>query len=314
MTKVNTFVVGAAKSGTTTLADYMAEHPEIYVSPIKEPNHFGSDIKVAEFSSAFKANTHLDEDAYFDRPKLEARQVSWVRNRGNYEKLFAQGESFDRRVDCSTSYLYSENAAEEIYEYNPDARIIILLRNPITRAFSHYLMALKYGFTNLGFREALEQDARKTEKGWGKSELFLELGEYADQIQRYLDYFPLEQVLIHLTEDLASPEFYQELCAFLEVDYSPPQKAEKSNSAGISRYPKVNQWLTETNLKKRLGQIIPKPFRDRMKKIYYTSVNLPSLNEADGQYLANFYADDIRRTAQLIDRDLEHWLNPVLWK
>jgi hypothetical protein len=314
MIKVNTFVVGAAKSGTTTLADYLSMHPEVFVSPVKEPNHFGSDIRVEDFSSAFKANTHLDEKDYFKREELEPRQVSWVRDPLNYHKLFEKGSDYTRRADCSTSYLYSENAAEEIFTYNPNARIIIVLRNPITRAFSHYLMALKYGFTTLSFREAIEEDKRKPEKGWGKSELFLELGEYADQIQRYLDYFPLEQVFIHLTEDLSSSFFYRELCAFLEVDYFEPKSVEKSNAAGVSRYPKVNQWLTSNNLKKRLGQIIPKPFRNRIKKIYYTNVNLPTLNEADGQYLANYYADDIRRTAQLIDRDLEHWTNPKLWK
>lgn len=314
MTKVNTFVVGAAKSGTTSVADYLAMHPEIFVSPVKEPNHFGSDIRVEEFSKAFRANTHLDEETYFQQDQFEPRQVAWVRDRQNYERLFAKGEDYTRRADCSTSYLYSENAAEEIYSYNPDARIIIVLRNPVTRAFSHYLMALKYGFTTLDFRDAITQDQQKEEKGWGKSELFLELGEYAEQIQRYLDFFPLEQVFIRLTEDVSKSYFYQELCAFLEVDYFQPEKTEKSNAAGISRYPKVNQWLTANNLKKRMGQIIPKPFRDRIKKIYYTNVNLPTLNEADGQYLADYYADDIRTTAQLIDRDLEHWLNPVLWK
>jgi hypothetical protein len=314
MTKVNTFVVGAAKSGTTTVADFLAAHPEVFVSPVKEPNHFGSDIRIEEFSPAFKANTHLDEEDYFRNDELVPRQVAWIRNSENYKRLFQKGGSFIRRADCSTSYLYSENASEEIFSYNPNARIIIMLRNPITRAFSHYLMALKYGFTTLSFREAIEEDMRKSEKGWGKSELFLELGEYSEQIQRYMDYFPLEQLFIHLTEDLSTPFFYRELCAFLEVDYFELSKPEKSNTAGLSRYPKVNQWLTQNNLKKRLGQIIPQPFRNRIKKIYYTNVNLPTLNEVDGQYLAEYYADDIQRTAQLIDRDLQHWTNPKLWK
>lgn len=314
MTEVNLFLVGAAKSGTTSLSDYFSEHPDIFVSPIKEPNHFGSDIRVEKFSKAFKANTHLDEEAYFAQKHFENRQIAWVRSEANYRKLFAGGSDYSYRADCSTSYLYSRLAASEIAEYNPEARIVILLRNPISRAFSHYLMALKYGFTDLDFRSAVESDRSKPEKGWGISELFLELGNYAAQIQRFLDYFPKEQIFIRLTEDLASEHFYDELCDFLEVEYHSPKKAEKSNEAGVSRLPKLNKWMTQNDVKKKLGGILPKRFRDGMKKIYYTNVNLPTLSESDRQYLIEYYADDIYRTAQIIDRDLEHWTKPTLWK
>ena len=154
MAKANFFLVGAAKSGTTSVYDFLNRHPEVYMSPVKEPNYFSSDIKIDEFSETYRKTTFLDTEFYFSNEELPPLQLTFVREEKQYERLFEKVETEKVIGECSTSYLFSAKAAEEIHAYNPNAKIVMLLRNPIKRAYSHYIMALKYGFTHKDFLKA----------------------------------------------------------------------------------------------------------------------------------------------------------------
>ena len=314
--KVNFFLIGAAKSGTTSLYERMGEHAEVYLSPLKEPNFFSTDIDPKNFSEAFKANTQLDLSGYFKTRPLAQQQVGFVRELSDYNRLFEAVDSESVIGECSTSYLYSKTAALEVRRYNAQAKILVVLRNPVDRLFSHYLMARKYGFTADELRIAIEKDQRLKQKGWGQSELFVELGQYAEQLERWYKEFPREQIKVLFTEDLKSEETWVQLYRWLGIAAHLPEEGRKkegvntseqkenANTAGLARFEKLNRWLTEKGLKKALGKLIPPIIKRKLLYFYYTDVNLPTLNEADRKYIASFYDKDRERLTQLIDRDL----------
>ena len=314
--KVNFFLIGAAKSGTTSLYERMSAHAEVYLSPLKEPNFFSTDIDPKNFSEAFKANTQLDLRRYFKTSPLPQQQVGFVRELSDYNRLFEAVDSESVIGECSTSYLYSKTAAQEVRAYNAQAKILVVLRNPVDRLFSHYLMARKYGFTADELRIAIEKDQRLKQKGWGQSELFVELGQYAEQLERWYKEFPREQIKVLFTEDLKSEETWVQLYRWLGIAANLPEEGRKkdgvttigqkdnANTAGLARFEKLNRWLTEKGLKKALGKLIPPIIKRKLLYFYYTDVNLPTLNEADRKYIASFYDKDRERLTQLIDRDL----------
>mgnify|MGYP001229748050 CR=1 FL=1 len=314
--KVNFFLIGAAKSGTTSLYERMSAHEEVYLSPLKEPNFFSTDIDPKNFSDAFKANTQLDLSRYFKTSPLPQQQVGFVSEMNDYNRLFEAVESESVIGECSTSYLYSRTAAQEVRTYNAQAKILVVLRNPVDRLFSHYLMARKYGFTADDVRIAIEKDQRLKEKGWGQSELFVELGQYAEQLNRWYKEFPSEQIKVLFTEELKKEETWIQLYRWLGIKAHLPEEGSTNedqqtsdpkgvaNSAGLARFEKLNRWITEKGLKKALGKILPSIIKRKLLYFYYTDVNLPTLNEADREYIASFYDKDRARLTQLINRDL----------
>jgi hypothetical protein len=171
-------------------------------------------------------------------------------------------------------------------------------------------MALKYGFVNDGLLEAVKGDMNSKEKGWGVSELFVELGLYADQIERYHKLFPSEQILALRFEDLKNnpQEVYGRLCAFLEIEFY-EGKTEGSNPSGRSRMPRLNYLLTQWGIKRTVARLLPDFVSRRMKKLYYTNVNLPPLREEEKQFLLEIYKNDIKRTSTISGLQLNHWLN-----
>lgn len=316
--RVNFFLIGAAKSGTTALYERMNKHPDVYLSPLKEPNYFSTDIDPTQFSEAFKANTQLDLSDYFAKRPLSEKQVGFVRSEEQYDLLFSDVHKEQVVGECSTSYLYSKNAPSEVHRYFPEARILVVLRNPIERLFSHYLMARKYGFTSDDLRTALRKDREKKQKGWGQSELYVELGMYGEQLSRWLDVFPRDQVKVLFTQDLKKDHIWSELYNWLGIEVNLAVEAEKkaahegdsvhkkTNMAGLARWEGMNKWLTDKGLKKTLGRLIPPIIKEKLLFFYYTDVNLPTLSEADRQYIASLYDSDRVRLEQLIGR-------PVPW-
>ena len=174
--RVNFFVIGAAKCGTTTLYARLNGHPEVYLSPLKEPNyHSREDLDPSRFSKAFKANTKLDLTDYLAAPDpLPEMQVGFVREERDYARLFAGANDTHRIVgECSTSYLWSPSAPAALKAAHPDAKIVVSLRDPIARIFSHYLMARKYGFVKGSVVEAVKADlAHRIRRGAAANSLW----------------------------------------------------------------------------------------------------------------------------------------------
>ena len=303
-------IIGAAKSGTTSLFQMLGQHPRVFLSPIKEPNYFSDDIRIENFSATYRKNTFLNTERYFAQEALPPLQLSFVRNTAQYQRLFGQAAAHACKGEASTSYLYSETAARNIYNAQPGMKLIAILRDPADRAFSHYLMALKYGHVRGSFRQALETDIQKKPKGWGRSELFLELGLYGRQLQRYYQTFPENQIHIILYDDfLAQPRRVGEECVhflglpLIDINWGQTH----ANKAETPRHPFINQLLVRSGLKQGFKKIIPQGLYNAFKRMVYTQTKGHSLAPQDRNWLLGYYKEDIALTAKLTGKNLGHW-------
>lgn len=311
MASPNFFIIGAAKAGTTSLYNYLRKHPDIYLSPVKEPNYFSTDIQPEKFSNTYKKNTFLDVESYFRREKLHDLQLTFIRKPEHYQKLFKDVTGEKAIGEASTSYLYSKIAAKNIKSYNPEAKIIAVLRNPVERAISHYHMALRYGHTNLHLRKAIEKDMNQETKGWGISELFIELGMYYEQLKRYYNLYPAQNIQVLLFEELtAHPDETLAKChRFLNVIPRPIEAFQQHNKAQTPRFKNLNKIITDSGIKNILKNCMPETFLEKIKATFFTQKTpIDEISNADIEFLNEIYKKDIKATAALINKDLSHWL------
>lgn len=193
----NLFVIGAAKAGTTSLHQILDGHPDIVMSKLKEPHYYAS-----------------------FRPGATTRHMTTVvRSRAKYLGLFPGMTRATFAGESSPSYLHDPHAAQRIATDSPDAKIIVLLRDPVERAYSHYLMDIREGLQNLDFASALKADAAHLDREWGgDAHLYQDLGRYAEQLSRYYSAFPRSQILVLETDELNSPNLRTRLANFLGLD------------------------------------------------------------------------------------------------
>lgn len=308
--KPNLFVAGAMKAGTTALFHLLKAHPDIYMSPIKEPHFFSTDIDTTRFAPAYMPRP-VDMDRYCRLPDPPEIHSAYVTKWENYHCLFKNAADQKIIGEASTSYLYSKEAALNIQRSFHDARIIIILRDPVERAFSHFQMDCAIGRVKGTFRDEIEKDMNASVKGWGISRLYIELGMYYEQIQRFLNYFPKQQILILLYDDLKerSADFIDKLSCFLEIDKSLFLLTHKRHNRGIKpRFVSLNYLLHTSNLKSLIRTVLPKPLVGLGKKVYYGNKNLKGASSEDVRFLKLFFKDDVEKLSGLINRDLSHWM------
>lgn len=308
-TKLNFFLIGAPKAGTTLIHERLSRHPQVFLSPIKEPNHFSTDIDTSRFSKSFKANTPDDLDRYFIQKPLASRQVAFVRDAGQYASLFEGATPAHSVVgECSTSYLNSLDAPANIAAAHPQARILIALRNPIERLFSHWQMARKYGYTDQSLMAAVSADQAHPNPGWGSSELFVESGVYAQAIGRWRHHFPEHSVKVVFNDHLNDGETWADLADWLELEGAIPEAPPASgNRAGRARFEGVNHWLTHNGVKAAASRWLPKGLKSALGRRWYTSEGLPRLTEEDRAALYPLFAEDIAEVEKMLGIDLTRW-------
>lgn len=305
--KPSFFLVGAAKSGTTSMSAYLESHPDLFVSVIKEPNYFSQDIDVSTFRKGYSKS--FDGQDTIEANPFEKRQIAFLRDEELYAQLFRPNNSTVHAGECSTSYLYSESAAKAIHAFNPDSKILVMLRNPAERAFSHYLMAVQMGLEKRDFLSAFKFDMEKADKGWGVSELYFELGQYAQQLKRFLKVFPEKQVQVILFEDwIQQPKETQEsICKFLNVSIFAALKNEALNESVSPKYPKLHRTVMQSGLKEFAKKILPKQFFDKIKgRQYKDEKEVLAPNER--KYLIDLYREEVLELQDLLKRDLSNWL------
>ncbi|EGV18530.1 sulfotransferase family protein [Thiocapsa marina] len=221
MRKVDFFIVGAPKCGTTAMYSYLRSHPSVFFPERKEPHYFGTDLD-------FHGQPRITQEDYLD--------------------LFTGARPDQKLGDASVFYLMSENAAEEIRDYNPNARIVVMLRNPVDVMHSFHSQRLFNGTEEIeSFAEALaaQSDRRMGMRlpariGLRQGLFYHDLVDFAPQVQRYLDSFGHESVKIVLYDDFVNdlPSIYSELCTFLDIDttYRPAFEAINVNKVVRSRW------------------------------------------------------------------------------
>jgi len=294
-------VIGAAKSGTTSLYHYLRQHPEIFVSPVKEPQFFAFEGMTPDFRG----------------PGDEELNASAVTSIEEYEALFA-GHSNEKAVgEMSQFYLYCDGTTARVRRRLPDVKLVVVLRDPAERAFSHYLMKLRLGVEPLAsFEDALEVEKDRIRTHWSPGWHYGERGFYYRQLAPYFSEFDRRQIAVYLYEDLAGRplEMLADLFRFLEVDdtFVPDVSARHNEARSVPRSDRLESFLTGPNtLRSAVASLLPVPVRRRVVRTAFALNRArPAASKACRERLRAAYRDDILLLEGLIDRDLSPWLRP----
>lgn len=304
----NFFVIGAAKAGTSTICKLLELHPKVFFSPIKEPNHFCEDIDPNKFSKRIRSLYFLDKN-FFSEEKKHKQHAAFIQSRSDYLSLFNGADGFTAVGEGSVSYLFSTHAAAAMHRFNPNAKIIVILRDPVSRAFSHYKMDKMLGLQDNSFEKAIENDFNVLEKGWGVSHLYIELGLYSKQLERFMRYFQGDQIKIVWYDDfLVSPGcVMREIFDFLKVEQiNISADGRKENISRAPRFPIAHRGLRNVYdffyLKKFFGSKINKLVKDVVFK-----KNNEELTEKQKKFMLQFFLTDIQELEVMCKRDLSNW-------
>jgi len=281
--KVGIFIVGAPKSGTTSLYYYLNEHPEILMSSEKEPDYF-SDKEI------------LDQGLYYGKSRID----SLIK----YNNLFSKRDKEKFLGDASVSYLFYPEVSKRIKEYNPESKIIIMLRDPIDRAFSHYLMDYRLGLTSKSFEEEF-----KNQESLNFQQHFL-LGNYYNQVKKYLEVFETENVHIIWYSDFKqnTEKELQKVIKFIglntdfKVDFN-----KVYNSFSMPKNNIIRKIYSVVWIRKILTFIFSKKLVNLIKSILFNKGGKPKLSEKSREVLFSYYKSDIEDLEQLLSVNLSRW-------
>ena len=285
--KVDFFIVGAPKAGTTSLYYYLNEHPEIEMSTQKETDFF-SDSAIQK------------QGLYYGKNRIDTLE--------KYHNLFPTTQE-KKYGEASVSYLFYEDVPEKIKAYNSKGKIIIMLRNLVDRAFSHYLMDYRLGLISSTLEEVIE--SRSYNK---KSKLFyqqyIELGLYFKQVKRYLEIFGSENVHIILYQDFKNDieVVMKKVYHFLEVDSKFKPKVEKKhNTFSIPKNNFIRIVYSFVGLRKFLKFFIPENLVKRMKNTFFKKEKKPELSLKLRKKMNELFLHDINLLEDLLSKDLSIW-------
>ena len=291
----NFLIIGAAKAGTTSLYSYLKQHPQIYMSAVKEPRFFAPEV-------------YTD---YNNVARSGIKEVPFTLE--EYEQLFADVTTEIAIGEASTEYLYFPGVAARIKERLPEVKLIAILRNPVERAFSAFCYQLRDDYEPLTFEAALNAESERIKQGYRQGWHYQQVGFYYEQIKRYLDTFAAEKIKIYLHEELIkdSVSITQDIYSFLGVDASFVPDLTKKNISGIPKNRLLHNIFTKEN---PLKSLVKPLLSEQVRQNIYQKVrknNLkgkPSLALETRQQLIELYREDILKLQELIQRDLSHWL------
>lgn len=292
MPSPNFLILGAPRSATTFLYRAVSQHPEIYMSPVKEPAFFSHDQRNPAWVTPVAAPKGI---------------VTWP----EYLKLFAAGSRYRIRGEASTGYLADAYAAERIKHWLGDTlSMVVVLRHPADRAYSHYVYH-RMGMVEPAptFEEALADEDNRRARNWNMQWRYRETGLYGQHLARYRELFGSDRLLIFLHEDFAdAPRVFRQLFEFLGVDTDVAINLDgKVNESGVSKNSFASWILQNRNPVKHLARkILPPAARAQLR--HQLTDHPPAMTARTRQDLVAFYREDILKTATLIGRDLSAWL------
>ncbi len=309
----NFFVVGAQKAGTTSLYHYLDQHPQVFMSPAKEPFFFDHEI-----DSAGKLVPQR-----FGRRSL-SRKPRFA-NMGEYRALF-EGVRDEKAVgEASPLYIYAPGTAERIKRYVPEARIVALLRNPADRAYSAFLYAVRIGVEPLtDFSRVLQEEERRIRDNWHYVYRYRDRGFYYGQLEAYYEAFGPKKVGVWLYEDLREDpqSVSSSVFRFLGVDDSfVPDTSARHNAARVPKNAVSRAIIKGMNGAFPVAKKIIPSSSVRVKDQWDFKVRQlvnskilakepPPLDPTLRAELLEGYREDILRLQDLIGRDLSLWLEP----
>lgn len=307
MNKPSLFIAGNSKSGTTALHSFLSQHPDIFMSVPKEPNYFAKD---------FCHDT-------------DPQRCFYRRTEAEYLELFASAQPSQVCGEASACYIYSGVAAAEIAKFNPQAKLIFILREPVSFLRSYHLQLLKNtpqdGENVKSFEKAL---ALETERKQGQKippkcliPEFLYYGDrvkYAEQLQRFYQHFDPEQIKVFIYDDWISDNrtIYNEILEWIGVDPSYQPEFDTHNKGGVQVKSKALQELVAdvshgkgvfAPAKQLVATVLPQEKRRAAVDWAYNNLAFAQANPLDPalkRRLKQTFLPEVIALGQLLDRDL----------
>lgn len=286
------FVIGAYRSGTTSLYRYLRQHPQIFLPLEKEPNFYAVDG---------------NPDA---SPVLQSRAIT---TRVGYDKLYRAAEPGQSRGDISPEYLRNPAAAARIHRDHPDTKLVAILRNPVERAWSDFLLHRRDGnepYDTLG--DALAEQVERQAGDDHRAGHYVDSGMYHEQLQRYLELFDAKQLLVVLYDDLVADRHAMLVRVFghIGVDAAFRTIDEAAiNASGVPKNKLVALALrSRAKLRPYVSRAVLEKARPLWDKVLSRNLTKPTLSATDRRLLVDLYRDDVAALGTLLNRDLSHWL------
>jgi hypothetical protein len=304
------FVVGVVKGGTTALHSLLSEHPGVYLSPIKETNFFSrADMRPELFGREYALDIRMDVKSYIAEGMKEVVHITHVDDADDYRRLFGKAGSGKKLGEVCPSYAICPSAASAIHSVVPDARIFIMLRDPVRRAWSQYMMNLREGKTrNPDFLNEVMTDDARAPKGWGINHQYLALGDYGPQVQRYLDLFPRDRVHVMLYEDFKTDPSVTLRGMFKGIGVAEEvmvDTGKSSNAAAVPRNPAINGLLVRSGVLKAAKDLVPRNMRGSFKNLLYSKKDMPRMPREHAVRLWEHYAPGVERLQAVTGLDLK---------
>lgn len=297
----NFIIVGAPKAGTTSLYNYLAQHPSIFMSKRKEPVFF----------CGYTPN--------FTGPGSRAFNRDLITSDIEYKKLF-EGTT-DKMItgEASTDYLSCPEAPLRIQAWNPDAKIIIILRNPIDRAYSEHMHLVRDRHENSTFMESLKLEKERIDNGFIPLFWHVKRGLYFESTKRYLDIFSPSRVKVFLYDNFFNnlDETVKDVFRFIGVKPIPIDTSKRMNISGVPRWGMLQELYREyrcadsDSIVKKIARLFSTSTIRRKIQSFYLHGNInrsEKIRDEEREYLCRLFKPDIERLGELLEVDLTHWL------
>jgi hypothetical protein len=267
-------IAGVMKSGTTSLRNALGRHPEVYCAP-GEPHFFCG---------------HVEE-----------RALDW------YTRQFRDAGQARVLGEKTADYLAQPRAVERMAQLLPDARVIVILRNPVDRAYSHYWHQRMVKKEHLSFAEAVNAEPGRLRDGQAHLG-YVEDGRFAPQLERLASFYPRDSIHVMLLEEFRGDPAteYERVCRFLGVDETFRPSAtlrRRTNPYRRMRLPRVYERLKRSDLYRHLPRVAKK----NLEKALVQSADYPPMEEGLRARLTQLYAPDNAALAEWLGRRLPAW-------
>jgi hypothetical protein len=295
----NFLLVGAAKCGTSSLHKYLEQHPDIFMSRLKEPRFISSQV------TPFPLNGPGDH-------KVEAW---YVKKYDDYVKLFegADGYSAIGESSADTLYFYKDTIPV-IKQYLGDPKIIILLRHPVKRAFSAYQHLVRDSREDLSFEDGLKEEPNRIKNNWELIYHYTAVSLYYDSVKAFMDNFSSVKVVLTEDQEKRPQQLIRDIFRFLDVDPNCDVDTEmRFNMSGKPKSQWLHQFFVQGNMARRLAQpllrtIFSPEARLRIAmKIQEKNLTRMTINPETKVKLHKYFEADIQKLEGLLNRDLSVW-------
>lgn len=290
-------IIGAAKSGTTALHNYLNQHPEVFMTKVKEPRFF-----LVHNNELQKQINIKDNRAIFNE----------------YDSLEKYASLFDDAVgktkgESSPQYLAYPHCSAAISSWKPEMKLIVILRNPVERAYSQFVMHKNWRIEPKSFKDAVFDELAGKRKHLPIDMQYLKCGLYYQQLLPYFDYFSTASFLILKHEELKfNPlETLRKIFMFLRVEADfRVDLSGKHNVSMIRRFKKGGN--LDTILSRAQNGFTKLGFTSASQQVKNVRFYYPPFPLSIREVLLDYFHDDILHLSAALKTDYSNWLNPTL--